>query len=75
MNPVSRLTPDAAQPQRDKVRELYDQAKKDLLSLGNKRLQIQELKDEETEAKAKLDEVLTQIDHINVVESQYRRPN
>jgi succinoglycan biosynthesis transport protein ExoP len=65
-NPLGHLTPDELQAQRDKVRELYNEAKKDLLVLGNKRLQIQGFKDEETDAKAKLDEVQTRIDQINV---------
>lgn len=69
INPLSRLTPTQLRMQRDKVRQLYDQSKKDLLDLGNLRLRIQSLKQDETDVKTKLDAVQNEIDQINVESS------
>jgi Mrp family chromosome partitioning ATPase len=65
-NPFSRLTPAELTAQIDRVKELYNQAQKELMTLGTQRLHMQSLQQDETEAKAKLDAVQNQIDEINV---------
>lgn len=63
---VSFLTPAQLAAQRDKVQQLYDAAKKELLTMGRQRLTIDSMKEDEAEAKKKLDDVQTKIDQINV---------
>ncbi|HWB52541.1 MAG TPA: hypothetical protein VG722_00045 [Tepidisphaeraceae bacterium] len=65
-NPLPRLTPSQLKAQIERVRQLFDQANKDLMTLGTERLHMQSLKQDETDAKAKLDAVQNEISEINV---------